>query len=147
MFQVLIPGQTDSQVNCKFAKPELAYGLATGGQTDSQVHASRKFHSYIVHLKSACVDLCTDLSLTKVHASQCKLVGGQMKCKLNASRKLGLTCESVGQDFSPSSEPKCACSDEGLMFETAKITLHSPYDPMFYSFHRPIIDHQFDLNL
>ena len=32
------PGQTDSQVDArrrKFAKPELAYGLAMGGQTDS----------------------------------------------------------------------------------------------------------------
>ena len=42
-------GQTDSQVDAsegKFAKPELAYGLAKYGQTDSQVgsqlHASRK---------------------------------------------------------------------------------------------------------
>ena len=36
----LSPGQTDSQVDAsqrKFAKPELAYGLAKGGQTDSQV--------------------------------------------------------------------------------------------------------------
>ena len=43
----LNPGQTDSQVDAsqrKFAKPELAYGLAMGGQTDSQVDASqRKF--------------------------------------------------------------------------------------------------------
>ena len=35
-----------TQVNAKFAKPELAYGLAMGGNTDSQVgsqaHASRK---------------------------------------------------------------------------------------------------------
>ena len=33
-------GQTDSQVDAsqrKFEKPELAYGLAKGGQTDSQV--------------------------------------------------------------------------------------------------------------
>ena len=30
----------------KFAKPELAYGLAKGGQTDSQVAKSRKFHAY-----------------------------------------------------------------------------------------------------
>ena len=34
----------------KFAKPELAYGLAKGGQTDSQVGSqvaeSRKFHAY-----------------------------------------------------------------------------------------------------
>ena len=40
-------GQTNSQVDAsqrKFAKPELAYGLAKGGQTDSQVDASqRKF--------------------------------------------------------------------------------------------------------
>ena len=34
----------------KFAKPELAYGLAKGGQTDSQVGSQvakvRKFHAY-----------------------------------------------------------------------------------------------------
>ena len=34
----------------KFAKPELAYGLVKGGQTDSQVGSqvakSRKFHAY-----------------------------------------------------------------------------------------------------
>ena len=34
----------------KFAKPELAYGLVKGGQTDSQVGAQvakkRKFHAY-----------------------------------------------------------------------------------------------------
>ena len=43
----------DSQVDAsqhKFAKPELVYGLAKGGQTDSQVGAqvarSRKFHAY-----------------------------------------------------------------------------------------------------
>ena len=34
----------------KFAKPELAYGLAKGGQTDSQVGSqvakSCKFHAY-----------------------------------------------------------------------------------------------------
>ena len=35
-FSYLSPGQTDSQVDAsrpKFAKPELAYGLAKGGQT------------------------------------------------------------------------------------------------------------------
>ena len=43
--------QTDSQVDAsqrKFAKPELAYGLAKGGQTDSQVSSQvakiRKLH-------------------------------------------------------------------------------------------------------
>ena len=43
----------DSQVDTsqrKFAKPELAYGLAMGGQTDSQVVSqvakSRNFHAY-----------------------------------------------------------------------------------------------------
>ena len=37
---LLSPGQTGSQVDAsqrKFAKPELAYGLAMGGQTDSIV--------------------------------------------------------------------------------------------------------------
>ena len=45
--------QTDSQVDAsqrKFAKPEFAYGLAKGDQTDlqvdSQVAKSRKFHAY-----------------------------------------------------------------------------------------------------
>ena len=45
-------------------KPELAYGLAKGGQTDSQVgsqvHAirkSRKFHAYTFDLRSTCVDM------------------------------------------------------------------------------------------
>ena len=30
----------------KFAKPGLAYGLAKGGQTDSQVAKNCKFHAY-----------------------------------------------------------------------------------------------------
>ena len=53
MKSVLRPDQMDSQVDasqCKFAKPELAYGLAKGGQTDlqvgSQVAKSHKFHAY-----------------------------------------------------------------------------------------------------
>ena len=71
-YLVLSPGQTDSQGNAsqlKFAKSELAYGLAKGGQTDSQVGSqvarSRKFHAH--HwlmrfynnrlLRSTCVDL------------------------------------------------------------------------------------------
>ena len=40
----------------KFA-PELAYGLAMGDQTDSQVAESRKFHAYTDYLGSTCVDL------------------------------------------------------------------------------------------
>ena len=110
-----MPGQTDSQVDasrCKFAKPELAYGLAMGGQTDSQVgsqvHTSRK-KSYISRIYSllatnlcTCrledwktwVDLRTNLSSTKVNGSHRKStqVSGQMKRKLNVSRKLALTC-------------------------------------------------------
>ena len=50
---MLSPGQTDLQVDAsqhKFAKPELAYRLAKGGQMDSQVGSqvtkSRKFHAY-----------------------------------------------------------------------------------------------------
>ena len=53
---------TDAQVDesqRKFAKPEPAYGLAMGGQTDSQVgsqvHASRKFHAYTFWLA---INLC-----------------------------------------------------------------------------------------
>ena len=60
----LSPRPTDSQVDKsqrKFAKPEPAYGLAMGGQTDSQVgsqvRASRKFHAYTVEFRSTCVDL------------------------------------------------------------------------------------------
>ena len=53
----------------KFAKPELAYRLVKGGQTDSQVDSqvtkSRKFHAYhwlmtlitTDYLRSTCVDL------------------------------------------------------------------------------------------
>ena len=81
-FEFLRHDQTDSQVDAswrKFAKPELAYGLAMGGQTDSQVAKSRQFHAYTVDLRStcvdlrwvakrreACVDLRTNLSLTKI---------------------------------------------------------------------------------
>ena len=45
------PWQTDLKVDAsqrKFAKPEVAYGLAMGGQTDSQVAKSRKFHTETV---------------------------------------------------------------------------------------------------
>ena len=84
----------------KFAKPELAHGLAK----------SRKFHAYTVDLRSicvdsrwaakrwkTCVDLRTNLSSTKVNASHSKWVA-----KRNASRTqvenlcwLASTCESV----------------------------------------------------
>ena len=43
-----LPGQTDSQVDAsqhKFAKPELVYGLAKGGQTDLQVTRSLCFYN------------------------------------------------------------------------------------------------------
>ena len=98
------PGQTDSQVDAsrrKFAEPELAYGLAMGGHTDSQVDSqvtkSRKFqdHAYTVHLQSICVDLRwlawpnaeklanSNSSSTKVNVSHRKSsqVGGQTKRK------------------------------------------------------------------
>ena len=49
-------GQTNSPIEAsqrKFRKPELAYGLAKGGdQTDSQVAKSRTFHAYTVDLRS-----------------------------------------------------------------------------------------------
>ena len=70
------------------------------GQTDSQVAKSRKFHAYTIDLRSTCVDLrwvakrwntCADLrtnlSSTKVHASQCKWVA-----KPNASWTQVETC-------------------------------------------------------
>ena len=95
-------GQTDSQVDAsqrKFAKPELAYGLAKGDQTDSthkftQVAKAVNF----THIQMTCdqlVSICIgwpngELSLTKVHASRRKWVA-----KRNASRKLALTCESA----------------------------------------------------
>ena len=60
------PGQIDAS-QCKFEKSELAYGLAMGGQTDSQVDSkitqvakSRKFHVYTDDLRSACVGLALD---------------------------------------------------------------------------------------
>ena len=68
-FQLKAAGQTDSQVHPsqrKFAKPELAYGLPMGGQTDSQVGSqvqanrkNRKFYAYTNDLRSTCVDLRT----------------------------------------------------------------------------------------
>ena len=67
MSVILSRCQTDSQVDAsrrKFAKPKLAYGLAKGGRTDSQVAHNfmqvargRKFHAYTVDLPSTCVDL------------------------------------------------------------------------------------------
>ena len=83
------------------------------GQTDSQVGLqvaeSRKFHAYTDDLRSTWFNfrwvvigqmvenlrwLAYEFELDQ---SQCKLtqVGGQKKHKLNASRKLVLTCESV----------------------------------------------------
>ena len=100
----------DSQVDGsqrKFAKPELAYGLVMGGQTDSQVDSqvakSHKFHAYTVNLcrlvlggqmVKTCVNLRMNLSSTKVNASHHKStqVGCQTKHKLIASRKLVSTC-------------------------------------------------------
>ena len=53
-----------TQVNAsqhKFVKPELAYGLAKGGQTDSQVGSlvakSRKFHAYHWLMQITCDQL------------------------------------------------------------------------------------------
>ena len=92
---MLSPGQTDLQVDAsqhKFAKPELAYILAKGGQTDSQVAKSRKFHAYhwlmrfynnrllAINLCRLALggqtvkNLCPNLSSTKVNASQRKLM-------------------------------------------------------------------------
>ena len=104
------PGQIDASQR-KFEKPELAYGLAMGGQTDSQVGSkftqvakSRKFHVYTDDLRSdlrwvakrlrTFVDLRTNLSSTTVNPSHRKStqVGGQTKRKLKASRKRALTC-------------------------------------------------------
>ena len=93
----LSPSQMDLQVDtsqCKFAKPDLAYRLVKGVQTDSQVGSrvaqSRKFHAYhwlmrfynnrllVINLcrlalggqtVKNCVYLHPNLSLTKVYAS------------------------------------------------------------------------------
>ena len=49
LVSALSPRQTDPQVHAsrrKFAKPELAYGLAKGGQIGLQVTKKRKFHAY-----------------------------------------------------------------------------------------------------
>ena len=88
----------------KFTNPELAYGLAKGGQTDSQVAKSRKFY-----LRSTCVDLrwvakrwktCVysrpNFSSTKVHASprkssQIDASRGKWVAKRTASSKLAST--------------------------------------------------------
>ena len=78
---MLSPGQTYSQVNAnrrKFAKPELPYGLAKGGQT--RFAKSRKFHDlqstflcvdlhWVAKRWKTYVDLCSNLSSTKVNAS------------------------------------------------------------------------------
>ena len=94
----LSPGQTDSQVDVsqrKFANPELAYGLAKGGQMDSQVSSqvakSRKFHAYhwlmrFYNNRLLAINLCRNLArpkLTQVHASRRKWLA-----KRNASPKL-----------------------------------------------------------
>ena len=122
----------------KFAKPELAYGLAKGGQTDSQVGSqvakSRKFHAYhwlmrFYNNRLLAINLCrlalggqtvknlrllaskfeldqSQRKSTQVDAIRRKStqVGGQTKRKLNASRKLALTCVDLrvrGKDFRP----------------------------------------------
>ena len=98
------------------------FSKSTGKFT--QVAKGHKFHTHTVDLRSACVDLrwvvkrwktCIDLrvnlSLTKVNAStqvvaiwyKSMQVGGQTKHKLNASSKLGLTCEFVWPGFNPAS--------------------------------------------
>ena len=74
----------DSQVEAsqrKFVKPELAYGLAMGGQTDSQVGSqvaeSRKFHAYhwlmrLYNNRLLAIYLRPNLSSTKVSTSRRK---------------------------------------------------------------------------
>ena len=69
---------TDSQVDAsrhKFAKPDLAYGLAMGGQTDSQVgsqvHASRK-KSWISRLYCWLASTCDQLAPTCVGWPKCE---------------------------------------------------------------------------
>ena len=92
-WEVLSAGQTDSQVDAsqrKFAKPELAYGLAKGGQTDSQGGSQvvkSRFHAYhwLMHYHNnrllainlcrlalggqTVKNLCPNLSSTKVNTS------------------------------------------------------------------------------
>ena len=110
------PGQTDSQVDGgdaslrKFAKPEPAYGLAMGGQTNSQVGSQvakrRKFHAYhwlmrFYNNRLLAINLCRlelggqTIKNLRLLASKFELdqssrkstrVGGQMKRKLNASK-------------------------------------------------------------
>ena len=48
-------GQTNSPIDTsqrKFPEPELTYGLAKGGQTDSRVAKSHTFHANTVDLRS-----------------------------------------------------------------------------------------------
>ena len=99
----------------KFAKPELAYGLAKGGQTDSQVGSqiaeSHKFHAYhwlirfynnsllAINLcrlalggqtvKKTCVYLRPNLSSTKVNASPRK--SSQVDASLVGAMSLDFT--------------------------------------------------------
>ena len=103
----LSPGQTDSQVDASLAKPELAHGLAMGGQTDShvgsQVHTSRK-KSYISRIYSwLAINLCRltlggqTVNNLRGLAYEFELDQSQRKwvAKRNASRKLASTCKSV----------------------------------------------------
>ena len=109
----LSPGQTDSHVNAgrrNFAKPKLAYGLAMGGQTDSQVGLQVKFHtsckkSYISRMMQlgwlskrckTCGGLRTNLGSTKINASQRKRVakGDASRMQVETLRGHALTCES-----------------------------------------------------
>ena len=90
------PRQTDYQVDAsqrKFAKPELAHGLAMGGQTDSQVVT----FTYIQMTCNELVSICVGWPNSEKRASTCvriwarpksTQVGGQTKRKLNANRKL-----------------------------------------------------------
>ena len=72
------PGQTGPQVDASFkAKPELAYGLAMGGQTTK-------------NLRRLAYEFELDPSQPKS-----RQVGSQMKRKLMVSLLLASTCESV----------------------------------------------------
>ena len=109
----------------KFANSELAYGIAKGGQTDSQVGSQvaslkkplisrislRFYNNRLLAINLICrlalggqtvKNLRPNLSSTKVHASRCKStqVGGQTKRKLNARvQNLRRLASPFGQDL------------------------------------------------
>ena len=136
------------------AKPELAYGLAKGDQTDSQVGSqvakNRKFHAYhwlmrFYNNRLLAIKLCRlalggqtvknfrpNLSSNKVNASRRKStqVGGQTKHKWEASPKLASTCETICSGLNITNpSPTQNTKRVGTVFQTACTRRHSFKNP------------------